>query len=46
MMFCINDPDLENLPQILQTINVTTECDYVSFFSQIGKSTFLRFFFQ
>ena len=44
MMFCINDPDLG--PQILQTINVTTGCDYVSFFSQIGKSTFLRFFFQ
>ena len=46
-----NDPDLgklsqANLPQIFQTIYVATGCDYVSFFSQIGKSTFLRFFFQ
>ena len=46
-----NDPDLgklsqANLPQIFQTIYVATGCDYVSFFSQIGKSTFLRFFFS
>lgn len=45
------DPDLGHinctqLPQILQTLYVITGCDYISFFSQIGKATFLRYFFQ
>ena len=46
-----NDPDLSALqpnllPQILQTLFVATGCDYISFFSGIGKATFLRYFFQ
>lgn len=46
-----NDPDLAHvnpaiLPQVIQTIYVATGCDYTSFFSQIGKATFLRYFFQ
>ena len=46
-----NDPDLANvdatiLPSVLQTLFVTTGCDYTSFFSGIGKATFLRYFFQ
>ena len=38
------DPML--LPQMLQTMYVVTGCDYTSFFSQIGKGTFLANFFQ
>ena len=30
----------------MQTIYVVTGCDYISFFSQIGKATFLRYFYQ
>ena len=46
-----NDPDLARinpdlLPQVLQIIYICTGCDYLSFFSQIGKATFLRYFFQ
>ena len=46
-----NDPDLarirhEILPQIFQTIYVATGCDYTSFFSEIGKATFLRYLYQ
>ena len=46
-----NDPDLVNievgiLPHVFQTMYVCTGCDYTSFFSQIGKATFLRYFFQ
>ena len=46
-----NDPDLaevdsELLPKIMQTIYISTGCDYVSFFSYLGKSTFLKYFFQ
>ena len=46
-----NDPDLAHinpteLPQILQTLYVCTGCDYTSFFSRVGKATFLRYFFQ
>ena len=46
-----NDPDLARidhkiLQQIIQTIYATTGCDYISFFSEIGKATFLRYFFQ
>ena len=45
------DPDLVALPsqivpQVLQTLYVTTGCDYISFFSGIGKATFLRYFFN
>lgn len=47
----LNDPDLAHinttiLPQIMQTLFICTGCDYISFFSQIGKATFLRYFFQ
>ena len=45
-----NDPDLgrssSDPPQILQSIYVATGCDYISFFSEIGKATFLRYFHQ
>ena len=46
-----NDPDLSHidsisLPQIFQTLYVCTGCDYTSFFSHVGKATFLRYFFQ
>ena len=46
-----NDPDLAGLDttelaQILQTLFVCTGCDYISFFSGLGKATFLRYFFQ
>ena len=46
-----NDPDLsaipsQLIPQIFQTIFVATGCDYISFFSGIGKATFLRYFYQ
>ena len=45
------DPDLAGidpsiLPQILQTLYVVSGCDYISFFSHIGKATFLRYFYQ
>ncbi len=45
------DPDLAQineaiLPNILQTLYVCTGCDYTSFFSRIGKATFLKYFFQ
>ena len=43
-----NDPDLANVPaathsKVLQTLFVVTNtgCDYISFFSGIGKATFL-----
>ena len=44
------DPDLTQLdqallPSILQTIYAASGCDYISFFSEIGKATFLRHFF-
>ena len=46
-----NDPDLSAIPsqltpQVFQTIFVATGCDYISFFSGIGKATFLRYFYQ
>ena len=46
-----NDPDLSSLPQQLlpqtfQTIYVATGSDYTSFFSGIGKSSFLKTFYQ
>ena len=44
------DPDLAQLnptilSHIVQTLFVVSGCDYVSFFSEIGKATFLRYFF-
>jgi len=43
-----NDPDLANIDATIlpQTLFVCTGCDYTSFFSQIGKATFLHYFFQ
>ena len=46
-----NDPDLVNIDadillQAFQTLFVCTGCDYISFFSQIGKATFLCYFFS
>ena len=46
-----NDPDLSSiqpnlLPKIMQALLVATGCDYTSYFSGIGKATFLRYFFQ
>ncbi len=38
--------ELTLLPHILQTLYVFSGCDYTSFFSQLGKATFLRYFFQ
>ncbi len=45
------DPDLSLipsilLPQVLSTLFVVTGCDYTSFFSRIGKTTFYRYFFH
>lgn len=42
----LNDPDLgflssQDLPQILQALYISTGCDYISFFSGIGKATFI-----
>ncbi len=46
-----NDPDLSTIsqsliPQIVQTLFVATGCDYISFFSGVGKATFMRYFYQ
>ena len=46
-----NDPNLshlepDTLPSTLQTLYVSTGCDYTSFFSRIGMATFLRYFWQ
>ena len=38
--------DTAILPQVIQTLYVVTGCDYIPFFSHIGKSTFLSSFFQ
>ena len=45
------DPDLAdipmcNRPQALQSVFVSTGCDYVSYFAGIGKCSFLKTFFQ
>ena len=45
------DSDLSHLesatlPRALQTLYLSTGCDYISFFSKIGKSTIFRYFFQ
>lgn len=46
-----NDPDLATVTEatrlkVIQALFVVTGCDYVSFFSGMGKATFLRYFFQ
>lgn len=46
-----NDPDLAHIdqtirPRLLQTLYVASGCDYTSFFSQTGKATFMRYFYQ
>lgn len=46
-----NDPDLSTvpqsqIPQVIQTLFVVTGCDYVSFFSGIGKAAFMKYFYQ
>ena len=45
------DPDLAGIspsmqPQVLQTLYVCTGCDYISFFANIGKTSFLSTLFQ
>lgn len=45
------DPDLARidpsiLPKVFQTLYAVSCCDYTSFFSQLGKATFLRYFYQ
>ena len=46
-----NDPELASvrrdaLPKVLQCLYACTGCDYVSFFSGIGKTTFNKIFFK
>ena len=46
-----NDPDLAHidqkiLPKVFQALYVVTGCDYISFFSQVGKASFMRYFYQ
>ena len=46
-----SDPDLAEinpttLLRVYQTLYVVSGCDYVSFFSQLGKATFLRYIYQ
>ena len=46
-----SDPDLSRIPyshrlQALQTIYVGTGCDYIPFFSGVGKISFLSTIFQ
>lgn len=46
-----NDPDLFKIlpsirPQVLQSLYVATGCDYISFFSGLGKASFLSTLFQ
>ena len=47
----VNDPDLASIPtssigDIIQTLYVSTGCDFVSFFTGIGKATFLNTLYQ
>ena len=46
-----NDPDLASLPRenlgvILQTLFISTGCNFVSYFKSLGKATILNTFFQ
>ena len=45
------DPDMTHIPRtqvtaVFQAIFVSTGCDYVSFFSGIGKASFFKAFFR
>ena len=45
------DPDLAAIPQhqvplVIQTLYASTGCDYTSFFSRLGKSSFLKAFYR
>ena len=45
-----NDPQLaplppQDTPKIFQTLYISTGCDYISFFSGLGKASFLQTFF-
>jgi len=47
----VHDPDLSSLPTeslgaIMQTLFVSTGCDYISYFKTIGKATALNIFYQ
>ena len=47
----MHDPDLsivpkENLGAIMQTLFISTGCDYISYFKTLGKATILNIFFQ
>ena len=47
----INDPDLASIPtsvigDIIQTLYVSTGCDFISFFTGIGKATFLNTLYE
>ena len=46
-----NDPELSTIPsqlvpRIIQTLYIASGCDYTSFFSQMGKSTFYKHLFH
>lgn len=46
-----NDPDLaavekRKIAPIIQTLFITTGCDYISFFNGLGKATFLNALFE
>ena len=46
-----NDPDQAHidralLPQVQQTLYVVSGCDYISFFSEICKATFFKYYYQ
>ena len=47
----LHDPDLVSinpsiLPRVIQSLYTLSGCDYISFFSQLGKATFLSDFFE
>ena len=47
----VNDPDMASVPtsvrsNIIQALFVVSGCNYVSFFSGIGKASFVKCFFQ
>ena len=47
----LNDPDLASVPRdsigvTMQTLFISTDCDFVSYFKSLGKATILNIFFQ